>query len=479
MQHFSQFLAILARPATPIAHILCGLRMYYLFFLITIVLPVTQTLSFTIRVSQETLQSPTTANTTTNSSGEAGAQPTLQPDQPSAISATVGVPVSPAPVDTDTSTRVTAFASDWTTVVQAASAGIVAIFTIWLTRATAHYAQTADAQLKELRRARLAEAAAYVITYFDIPWGDFSVHIVVKNIGHSAAQAVRVEFEPPLSTRADSSTKLPLPEFLTGTVPFLPPAYELRSSLWSAVDLLGDASLIPQSYRARVSYTDMASGEQRSEEYLLDFTGFRGLVYERPTTLREVHAALASLVERQAAVAHSLEAMSATLSRGVFVSNGSLIIEDRYDRRSHEERVHDKMFEITATWQAWRQQGQAGYSSVGELTSRLHVLQNQLQYLVASCTDPSLCAVAYRVSSTLTELLHYRFYIDGGASHQRFSEAGDKLLEHARASRGSTQNGGRGDLLSGFMRRLTRWLGWFRDNHWVRGMQRTRLRRWS
>jgi hypothetical protein len=80
---------------------------------------------------------------------------------------------------------------------------------------------------------------------------------VLKNVGTSPAQDVRVEFDPPLVGKVNvSAVERELPNFLTEVVPFLPPQASLRSLMWSALAIFNETNPIPLKYRATVTYKD-------------------------------------------------------------------------------------------------------------------------------------------------------------------------------------------------------------------------------
>jgi hypothetical protein len=295
--------------------------------------------------------------------------------------------------------------------------------------ATAQSARVSERVLAEMQQAREFESAPYVIAYFDIPPSAPLVYVVAKNIGRSAARDVRLEFDPPIISKLSSGEVSTLPTFLTDGVPFMPPDFEMRSILWSALDVFRGESGIPQGYKVTVSYTDSKSGKQHSESYVLDFSAFRETVYTSQKTVNDIHGILKELSKQQAAVAHSAKAIAETLSRGIMVTNGSLLVDNLQVNIPPEKILRTKLLEVLAVWQRWRARDEnERYTSVNDLLPILRALRNQLQRAVVDGADHALRLESERCDRILTELLAHRFYADGGASYRRFEETGDTLL---------------------------------------------------
>jgi hypothetical protein len=302
-------------------------------------------------------------------------------------------------------------------------------------RATERSALTSEKVLEEMRAARYAETAPYVVAYFDIPYGDFLVHLVLKNIGRSAARDVTVQFTPPLGLVSKGGPPLPLPQFLRSAVPFLPPEYELRTILWSQYEVFADKSEIPQSFDAHVTYADARTGTVHSEAYMLDFTAFRDRAYTSPTTLDDVHKALKAIGDQQAKIAQSTAGLHKALTAGVYVANPSLLVESLPAAATPEERLHCKLLEVASLWRSWRARSEdARRGAVAELLPRLRLLRNQITRLASSVTDTPALEQTGKVGDALEALLAHRFYADGGQSHARFEQIGDAVFVRAPAS---------------------------------------------
>lgn len=295
-------------------------------------------------------------------------------------------------------------------------------------KATERSARTSELVLAEMRAARFAETAPYMVAYFDMPSGGGMIALVVKNVGRSAARDVRVRFTPPLASSIGEAAGHPLPYFLNGAIPFFPPGHEVRTALWAHWHVLGEDK-DKTSYRVNISYVDGRIDEQHSEDYVLDLSGYRDTVSERPTTLKEINQTLAGIAKEQAKIAASTKSLHETLGRGVLLTNGSLIVEGLPVRRSPDEAVRAKLAEVEAVWRSWRALPEdERYSSVQEVRAQLSILGRQLLLLVAESEDEGLRAAVERVQAVFGTLAHHHFYADGGQSFRTFDEIGDRLV---------------------------------------------------
>lgn len=295
-------------------------------------------------------------------------------------------------------------------------------------RATEQSTRTSELMLAEMRAARFAETAPYMVAYFDMPHGGGMIALVVKNVGRSAAKDVCVRFTPPLISSIGEATGHTLPYFLTGAIPFFPPGHEVRTVLWAGWHVLG-VEKEQTSYRVTITYVDRRIDEQHSEEYVLDLSGYRDTISERPTTLKDLNQTLEKIAKEQAKIAKAAEGVRETLEKGVVLANGSLLVEGIVASASVDERVRTKLAEVAAIWRSWRALAEdERYASVQELRAQLSVLGRQLLRLVAESEDEGLRAAVEQVQAVFGTLAQHHFYADGGQSFRTFDEIGDRLV---------------------------------------------------
>ena len=78
---------------------------------------------------------------------------------------------------------------------------IVYVIQTWrMAAATKRAAEASEKTLQEMKAMRDQETAPYVIVYFEIPSGTSLIYLIIKNIGKTVANGVRLEFNPPLKS---------------------------------------------------------------------------------------------------------------------------------------------------------------------------------------------------------------------------------------------------------------------------------------
>lgn len=114
--------------------------------------------------------------------------------------------------------------------------------------------------LQEMRAARGQEIAPHVLTYIDMPYGNWVLFFVVKNIGGTVAKDIKFNFDPPLQNGFGNRVRNFEVSFLKDGIKSLAPGQELRLVFdsitnyfdGSAVKML-DGSL-PTSYAVSITY---------------------------------------------------------------------------------------------------------------------------------------------------------------------------------------------------------------------------------
>src|SRR5689334_9138254 len=85
---------------------------------------------------------------------------------------------------------------------------IYVVKTWHIASATREAVRISEKALQEMKEARDQEIAPYVVVFFDVSFTEHVIDLVIKNVGKSVANTVRIEFEPKLigSSNTDFST---------------------------------------------------------------------------------------------------------------------------------------------------------------------------------------------------------------------------------------------------------------------------------
>jgi len=74
---------------------------------------------------------------------------------------------------------------------------IIYVIKTWhIASANRESAEISKMILLEMKEVREAESAPYVVVYFELPYGEHVIHLIIKNIGKTSALDVRLAFDP-------------------------------------------------------------------------------------------------------------------------------------------------------------------------------------------------------------------------------------------------------------------------------------------
>ncbi|NJD77607.1 MAG: hypothetical protein FIB08_11010 [Candidatus Methanoperedens sp.] len=134
--------------------------------------------------------------------------------------------------------------------------------------ATRDSAKASQNMFEEMRATRDQETAPHVVTYFDVPYGEFLMYLVIKNLGKAVAKNVKLEFEPRLkNSRGKDINDTPL---IKKGIDSIPPGYEIRTFFDGTVQYFNNNN--PLSYVATVTYTGGIQDKIRITQQILDLS---------------------------------------------------------------------------------------------------------------------------------------------------------------------------------------------------------------
>jgi hypothetical protein len=157
-------------------------------------------------------------------------------------------------------------------VLQGASLLFLVVYVVktWeMAYATRRSVELGEKTFREMQDARDQETAPYVVLYFDIPYGQMYMYLVVKNIGKTTAHNIRFEINPPLAVSWE-----PLPELPFGqddqVIASLPPNNEIRTIFDETEHYFGQ--YLPLKYSTKIFYNGGIRSETRSNEQVIDLS---------------------------------------------------------------------------------------------------------------------------------------------------------------------------------------------------------------
>ena len=295
-----------------------------------------------------------------------------------------------------------------------------------------------------MRAARGQEIAPEVLTYIDMPYGNWILFFVVKNIGRTVAKDIKFDFDPPLQSGFGNRIQDFEVSFLKNGISSLAPGQQLRIVFDSitnyfdgpAVKML-DGSL-PSVYRVTVTYKGGLQPEMlHSSDQVIDLSMFKDIGVLQEKGEKDLIKAVEALAQSGERIQRSLWTMANALASGIWLKNSTLIIEAPVS--SQEEwnlAVIAKLSEFTMLWELIY----AGnykrpiHSHVENLQLRISLLGAHILSLAAKApqsaageTKDQLAKIALKLS-VLSEA---RFLMDGEVSEPDFNSTGDEAARLA------------------------------------------------
>lgn len=136
-------------------------------------------------------------------------------------------------------------------------------------------AEASRETLREMRDARDDETAPYVIAYFDIAYGDSTIHFIIKNIGQMPARNIRLKFSPPIKSSNEIFAKY---SPIINGIPSLAPGQELKTFFGGYIE--HNNANLPKTYEVKVSYKGGIIDKEREDVQVLDISMYEYRMYE-------------------------------------------------------------------------------------------------------------------------------------------------------------------------------------------------------
>lgn len=140
--------------------------------------------------------------------------------------------------------------------------------------------------LEEMKASRIQENSPYVIAYFDMPYGNsWTLFLVVKNLGKTAAKDVKLEFNPPLQTGWGNKISNFVLPFIKDGISSLAPAQEIRTPFDAITNYFNPKMVerlngkLPIKYNITVSYSSFLEEKRINTEQKIDLSMFKDLAF--------------------------------------------------------------------------------------------------------------------------------------------------------------------------------------------------------
>ena len=301
---------------------------------------------------------------------------------------------------------------------------IVYVWKTWeMAAATRDAAQASANAVQEMRAARDQQSAPYVVVYFDIPFGDQWIELVVRNVGKTPATDVRLAFDPDLSN--SNGTEIGQLSLLRDGIPSLPPEHEIRTFFDGGIHYFAEGRDLPLSYRVRIRYGGGISGEVREAEQIADLSAYRGILFTQKKGMNDLVGQVSQLVQSTRNIEHAIRGLAeasdwATSLAGAHAQGASTVS----DPKSWQLAAVAVLEELRLIWVAHGEDDGLVLPSFG-LHRHLCVLALRLFHVTASAPGGVAPHVREQLAGIATDLLRLG---SRGTPLRRFRETATGIL---------------------------------------------------
>lgn len=293
--------------------------------------------------------------------------------------------------------------------------------------------------LEEMRAARGQEIAPQVLAYVDMPYGNWVLFFVVKNVGRTSAKDIKFHFQPELQSGWGNRAHEFDISFLKNGISSLAPGQELRvvfdvmSNYFdgSAVKLLEGS--LPSAYTVRVTYRGgLLPDELHSTEQVIDLSMFKDIGVLQEKGEKDLIKAIESLAQSSERIRRSLNEIAINVVNGIWVRNPAFPVE--MPTRTAEEWAFAMVAKLNEFNILWESVYAGNYMRpvelyIENLQARLSLLSAQILHLTARAPQsvPSGAKdLLAQLTIKLSVLSEARFLMDGEVSEPDFNSTGDE-----------------------------------------------------
>lgn len=287
--------------------------------------------------------------------------------------------------------------------------------------------------LKEMKESRDTEIAPYVVVYFDIPYGKHLIHLVVKNVGKSVAENVKLAFQPPLKN-SDGELINDISLIKEG-IGSMPPGYEIRTFFDSTISYLGRNEL-PLIYKVNVSYSGGLHSDTRNIEQIMDLSAFKDISFISDNGMHELVIEVKNLVKHNQKIGENLKKIADYSADGIWLKNPDFFITGlQFDSESWTSNVLAKLIEFKILWMSVYGEKHEKIINpfLADLKNGSAIIGSQL-LIMASNTPLNIPSEIMdhlvEIAVKLSELGRARFYMGGGKSINDFDTSGNQIIIH-------------------------------------------------
>jgi hypothetical protein len=309
---------------------------------------------------------------------------------------------------------------------------IVYVIKTWrIASASQAAAEVFALSLQVMKEARDQEIAPYIVVYFDVPYGEQIIHLVVKNIGKSTARDVRIQFKPPLiSNSGENIGELSL---IKDGIVSLAPGHETKVFIDSTNLFFSEQNDRPLKYEITVSFYGGLKDSQRVSELVLDLSADKKLFKlaqgNRHDWISEVEK-ISRTIER---ISKEFSILNDNLAGGVQLRNAITPASLQSGEDSWQNVVVTRLLEYKNLWSSLYGGNREKLLQpfLGKIKNRLSQITDQLLVttsLSPSGADEDLKNQILDIVAKMADLNSIRIYLDDAKTVSAFNVSVDKIL---------------------------------------------------
>lgn len=176
---------------------------------------------------------------------------------------------------------------------------VVYVIKTWeMASATRDTAKTSEDTLKEMKEAREQENAPYIIVYCEVPIPyDTMIYLIVKNIGKSIAEDVKIKFTPDLSSSVEYTNDFNINDatFIKEGIKSMHPEYVIKTVLGNSVEYFKKG--LPLKYEVEISYVNSTTKREIKTSQIIDLYAIKQLNYTKKFDLNDLVIEVKNLAE--------------------------------------------------------------------------------------------------------------------------------------------------------------------------------------
>lgn len=284
--------------------------------------------------------------------------------------------------------------------------------------------QISEKTLKEMKESRAQEVAPYVIAYFNVE-NNSKICLIVKNIGKTVAENVKLDFTPELTNTLDMD--LNEISLIKQGVSSMPPNYEIKT-IYDFGTSYFKTDNMPLKYEVEITYQGGINNEVRKVKQTLDLSVYKELLKTRKKGMTDLVKKFDQFSKVTKKINKNIERINDRLSNGIWIKSSSFKFTNDFFSNNWRKCVKVIFYEFEKIWNYIYQEDRKELVSpnVYNLKNRFNDLGDKLLFLTSEFHEhipKDLKEELIDISKKLFELSKSRI-----RSINEFNNSGEEII---------------------------------------------------